>query len=278
MSSIATASGKRWVEAAVEVPGTQEEVWEAIATGPGISAWFVPTEFHTTRKGRPDRVLSHFGPDASMDSVAHITLWEPPSRFVAESADLGPDAPKIITEWRVEPHPGETTRVSVRHTLETDSNAWDAQLTAWEAGWPDFFHILRLYLTYFRGQPCSSFQLVTAAPAPVSRAWDQLTSALGIDAMFIGARHELHPGAPPLAGLVEVAEEGEHPEQVLIRLDTPAPGMAHCFALAMDHTVHVILRFYLYGDQGRKAVMRDEPLWRAWLEQHFPADGLTAEA
>jgi len=25
----------------IEVPGTPEEVWEAIATGPGISSWFV---------------------------------------------------------------------------------------------------------------------------------------------------------------------------------------------------------------------------------------------
>ena len=28
-----------------EVPGTPDEVWQAIATGPGISSWFVPTKF-----------------------------------------------------------------------------------------------------------------------------------------------------------------------------------------------------------------------------------------
>jgi hypothetical protein len=36
-------SGRRWVQVEVEVPGTPEEVWQAIATGPGISSWFVPT-------------------------------------------------------------------------------------------------------------------------------------------------------------------------------------------------------------------------------------------
>ncbi len=35
-------SGMRSVQAEVEVPGTPEEVWQAIATGPGVSAWFVP--------------------------------------------------------------------------------------------------------------------------------------------------------------------------------------------------------------------------------------------
>ena len=38
------SSGRRYVQAEVEVPGTPEQVWQAIATGPGISSWFVPTE------------------------------------------------------------------------------------------------------------------------------------------------------------------------------------------------------------------------------------------
>ena len=36
------ASGSRAVDLAIEVPGTPEEVWEAVASGPGITAWFVP--------------------------------------------------------------------------------------------------------------------------------------------------------------------------------------------------------------------------------------------
>jgi len=32
------ASGRREVQVEVEVPGTPEEVWRAIATGPGISS------------------------------------------------------------------------------------------------------------------------------------------------------------------------------------------------------------------------------------------------
>jgi hypothetical protein len=36
-------SGRRSVQVEVEVPGTPEQVWQAIATGPGVSSWFVPT-------------------------------------------------------------------------------------------------------------------------------------------------------------------------------------------------------------------------------------------
>jgi hypothetical protein len=29
--------------------------------------------------------------------------------------------------------------------------------------------------------------------------------------------------------------------------------------------------FYLYGDRAAGAVARDEPLWRAWMNEHFPS-------
>jgi uncharacterized protein YndB with AHSA1/START domain len=39
------APGRRSVQVEVEVPGTPEEVWQAIATGLGISSWLAPAEF-----------------------------------------------------------------------------------------------------------------------------------------------------------------------------------------------------------------------------------------
>jgi uncharacterized protein YndB with AHSA1/START domain len=54
MSVKKEASGRRSVQVEVEVPGTAEEVWQAIATGPGISSWFVPGEFEE-RDGNPSR-------------------------------------------------------------------------------------------------------------------------------------------------------------------------------------------------------------------------------
>ena len=45
-------SGRRSVQIEVKIPGTPEEVWQAIATGSGISSWFVPTEFEI-KGGKP---------------------------------------------------------------------------------------------------------------------------------------------------------------------------------------------------------------------------------
>jgi uncharacterized protein YndB with AHSA1/START domain len=101
MSVKKEAAGRRSVQVEVEVPGTPEEVWQAIATGPGISSWFVPTRIEERQGGE---VVSNFGP--GMDCPATITAWEAPKRFVAESVMGPPGSPKVATEWSVEARAG----------------------------------------------------------------------------------------------------------------------------------------------------------------------------
>src|SRR6185436_1047836 len=103
MSVKKEASGRRSVQVEVEVPGTPEEVWQAIATGPGVSAWFVPTEV-VERDGKPVAIKANFGP--GMESVASVTAWDPPRRFAAESEGMAPNMPPMATEWSVEARAG----------------------------------------------------------------------------------------------------------------------------------------------------------------------------
>jgi uncharacterized protein YndB with AHSA1/START domain len=269
MSLKKDASGRRSVQVEVEVPGTPEEVWQAIATGAGISSWFVPSEVEEREGGT---AVSHFGPGTSMDSVATITAWDPPHRFASESQDLGPNAPPVATEWIVEARSGGTCVVRVVHSLFASTEDWDNQLEGWEYGWPGFFRILRLYLTHFRGQRCSAMQLGGAAPEPKSEAWATLTGSLGLAGATAGQRVHAPTGAPPLAGLVERVSDPPYPE-LLLRLDDPVPGIAHLFAMDMGGQVYLSIRLFLYGDQASVVVARDEPLWQAWMNEHFPADG-----
>ncbi|MGH9628305.1 MAG: SRPBCC family protein, partial [Bryobacteraceae bacterium] len=210
-------SGRRSVQVEVEVPGMPEQVWEAIATGPGVSSWFVPTEI------RDDgTVVCHMGP--GMDAIATQTAWEPPYRFAAESHDLGPGAPPLATEWIVEARSGDTCIVRVVHSLFASSDDWDDQLESIESGWPAFFRILRLYLTHFRGQRCSTFQVMGVAPEPESKAWNALTGPFSLAGAMAGQRVNTSAGAPPLAGRVEWTNEGKHLGGLLV-IDEPAPGI-----------------------------------------------------
>jgi uncharacterized protein YndB with AHSA1/START domain len=256
-------SGRRWVEVEVEVPGTPEEVWEAIATGPGVTSWFVPTEF------RGDTVVANFGP--GMDSLARITVWDPPRRFVADSSDLGPGAPPVGSEWIVEARSGGTCVVRVVHSLFASSEEWDNQLESFESGWPDFFRILRAYLTHFRGQTGRQIQVMGFAAEPASAAWEALTAALGFAHPTKGQRARTRETAPALAGVVDDVMNEEAGRQMHLRLDQPAPGIAHLFALAMGGQVCLSLRAYLYGEDAAAIVERDQAAWEAWMSNHFPA-------
>ena len=92
MSVKKEVSGRRSIQVEVEVPGTPEEVWQAIATGPGISAWFVPTEIEE-RDGKPVAAKLTFGP--GMESHSVVTVWDPPRVFAREADGWAPGSPPI---------------------------------------------------------------------------------------------------------------------------------------------------------------------------------------
>ncbi len=260
-------SGRRSVQVEVEVPGTPEEVWRAIATGPGIASWFVPTTFETNEDGTPVRSIANFGP--GMDSISTITEWNPPHRFLSESADLGPDAPPVATEFIVEARDGGMCTVRVVHSLFASTNDWDNELEAWEGGWPDFFRILRLYLTHFPGQPSALISLQAMTSLPRAEAWSRLSEALGFAGVVAGEQRRTAAGAPPLRATVERVGDTACPEQLLLRLDEPTPGIAHVFALQIGEQTLLSLRIYFYGEQAEVAA-RDESGWSPWLAELFP--------
>src|SRR5437773_5569393 len=169
-------SGRRSIQVEVEVPGTPEEVWQAIASGPGISSWFVPTEFEE-KDGKPVAVKMNFGP--GMESRAAVTAWDPPRMFAAQGEGWG-GSPPIATEWSVEARAGGVCLVRVVNSLFASTDDWDNQLEGTESGWPGFFRTLRIYLTHFRGQRSAIMQFVAGVAGTEAEAWETLTAALGL--------------------------------------------------------------------------------------------------
>ena len=80
------------MEFEVEVTGTPEQVWDAIATGPGISAWFMPAEV--------DETTIRFKHGADMSSEGTITDADKPHRFRFDEGEWG------ATEFLVEARAG----------------------------------------------------------------------------------------------------------------------------------------------------------------------------
>jgi uncharacterized protein YndB with AHSA1/START domain len=265
MSVKKEASGRRSVQVEVEVPGTPQEVWQAIATGPGISSWFVAAQFEE-RDGKPVALKLDFGP--GMVSTSAVTAWAPPNNWAAQSEGWAPGSPPIANEWSVEARSGGTCIVRIVHSLFASTDDWDHQLEGTESGWPTFFRTLVLYLTHFRGQPCAVMKWLAPAAGTEAQAWDSLTGAMGLKGMRVGQASAAAGGAPALAGVVEYVSL--NPNDALLRVNKPALGIAALGTVNFGGQSMVALNFYLYGEPAAGTVARETPLWDAWFQKHFP--------
>jgi uncharacterized protein YndB with AHSA1/START domain len=269
MSVKREASGRRSVQVEVEVPGTPQDVWQAIATGPGISSWFVPTEFELGG-ATPVAVSMSFGP--GMLSRAAVTAWDPPRMFAAQGEGWG-GSPPIATEWSVQARAGGACLVRVEHSLFASTDDWDHQLESTESGWPGFFRTLRIYLTHFRGQRSALMQFMAPVAGTDAQAWQVLTAALGAQGLAVGQRWTAPVGVPACSGVAEYLSES--PYDALFRIDTPGPGVAALGAFGFGGQSMAALNFYHYGNCAAETAARETPLWQAWMRAQFPEPAAT---
>ena len=265
MSVKQEATGRRSLAVEFEVPGTPDEVWQAIATGPGMSSWFVPAEFEE-RDGQPVTLKLKFGPE--MQPAATITAWDPPRRYAGENEGWN-GSPPIATEWNVEARTGGTCLIRIVHSLFASTDEWDDQLEGANSGWSGFLAILRVYLAHFRGMRSAIMQIALPVSTSDAQTWDALTSGLGVKGVGVGQHWTAPAAVPPLGGVLEYLTED--PYDALLRLDTPGPGIVALGAVTYpDGQGMVAMNLYAYGDQADATVAREAPRWQAWFEQHFP--------
>jgi uncharacterized protein YndB with AHSA1/START domain len=248
----------------IEVPGDPVDVWRAIATGPGISTWFVPAEVEEREGGR---IVTHHGPFGSSEGV--VTAWEPPHRFAYEERDWDPDAPEAppwATELLVEARDGGSCVVRLVSGFFTGGAGWEDQLEGTDEGWRGALRILRLVLTSFPGQPVSPMLVFGSVPdRSADDVGPELLTALGLADARVGDRVELDAGAPATAGTVVDADR----RTVTLHAERPHPGIVELGAFDYGGA-KVAVRGHLFGDGGAAVAEREAPRWTAWLADSVP--------
>lgn len=259
-------SGHRRVEMEFLVPGTPEQVWQAIATGPGMSAWFTPT---TVEERLGGAIRFDFGDvdcsDGEDVSAGMVTAWEPPTRFAYEEYDWSGDAPPVATEVTVTSRSGDRCVVRLVHSLFTEKDDWDDELESFETGWPMFFEVLRVYLTEFAGAPAAVVRAMASHAGGEARAWPTMTEALNIAGANVGDRRESPAQAPRLAGVVKRIHQDANGRDVLMRIDEPGPGVAVIGTCSVGEEARSIVCMFLYGESAAAVAAREAPTWTAWL-------------
>jgi uncharacterized protein YndB with AHSA1/START domain len=182
----------------IEVDATPEDVWEAIATGPGVDAWFMGANQIEPREGGMIRTAMH-----DWTEEARITAWEPPTRLASRTQE-GPDGAFHAFEYIVEGRDKGSTVVRWVHSGFLGDN-WEAEYEGLSEGDPMYFDKLRVYLTHFRGRTATPVSALGPVVPDRDRAWEALRSGLGLSGpVQVGDRVRLTPEElPPLDGEVD---------------------------------------------------------------------------
>lgn len=244
----------------LEVVGTPEQVWQAIATAEGISSWMTPTDLDARLGGA---VTFHMGPEAS--SEGHVTAYEPARRleYAEDWATLmghpGADVTPLVTEFLVEARSGGTCVVRVVTSAFGTGADWEHEFFAeMEIGWTPMLDNLRLYLAHFPGQHATSLTLSSEfSGVPAVAALAAVRDALGVSEEI---------GAPVSARGVDGRLERSIERHFLLRLEHPIPGLLSFAAWDDEEASAVLVTGYLFSDDAPAYVEREQPAWQAWLD------------
>lgn len=253
-------TGKRWVEMEFLTPGTPEQVWEAMATGPGNAAWFTRGEIEGRVGGE---FKLEFAP--GMSTSGEVTFWEPPRRFGYVEHGWAQGAPPVATEITITGRAGDKCVVRMVHSLFASTDDWDDQLEGFESGWPGFFAVLRTYLAHFAGQKADVVGAMAPTGSDLVTSWSRLLNEIGYSGANVGERREGTGEPEALSGIVEMIHQEPDKRGILVRLDGPSPGIALIGAFEKAGFVTASVTRYIYGENARDAAASLGPRWREWL-------------
>jgi uncharacterized protein YndB with AHSA1/START domain len=234
------------IELKTTLPASPEEVWEAIATGPGLDSWFMGRNELDPREGGA----------AVMDIGGHreqavITAYEPGKRLATRTA-TGEDGRFMAFEYLVEGRDGGSTVLRVVHSGLLGDD-WQDEYDALRRGWPFHLNTLREYLAHFQGR--TAVPVFAAAPSggrtePEVRA--ALADALALPLpVAVGAPvHAVPAGLPPLDGEVVWADDE--------RFEVRSADAIHTF----HHGGGMVLMFHHLFGPAPEGI---DVSWQQWL-------------
>src|SRR5215472_723714 len=163
-----------------EVPASPDEVWAAIASGPGIDSWFMGrSEVQPGPDGTVRTVFGEYAPELG------VTAWDPDRRFAYRSGEA-PDGRFIAYEFLIEGRAGGSTVLRTVTSGFLPGDDWADEFEAMTLGGELYFRTLVEYLTHFAGR----FAVPVTAFGPPGTSWEQdralLCQALGVPAGATG--------------------------------------------------------------------------------------------
>jgi uncharacterized protein YndB with AHSA1/START domain len=180
------------------VSASVDEVWAAIATGPGIDSWFMGRT--QVDPGPAGSVTTDVG---GFEMTGTVTAWNPPNHFAYRSD--GPGERFIAFEYLIEGRDQGSTVLRLIASGFLPDDDWEAEFEAMTAGGEMYFRTLVAYLDHFAGRFATPMHATGPAVADWPTAWAALRAGLGLgDQPAVGDPVRVTvPGVPRVEGLVD---------------------------------------------------------------------------
>jgi uncharacterized protein YndB with AHSA1/START domain len=233
----------------ITLDATPEQVWNAIATGPGVDSWFMGRNEIEQRQG--GKATMDFG-EGQMAST--ITAFEPLKRFATRS-DPGPDGGFMAFEYLIEGRDQGTTVLKFVHSGFLGQDDWETEYDALKVGDRMYLDKLAIYVKHFAPRT-ATYSLMRVGPQVPdgARLWQEFTAAVGGDAT---------PGATATIfgqkGVVEFSRQ--RPAFVGARTDD---GL-YVFMQGLYDTV--VAEHHHYADDDSQK--QTESTLQSWLDRSF---------
>ncbi|QWF80528.1 SRPBCC family protein [Amycolatopsis sp. CA-230715] len=238
----------------ITLDATPEQVWAAIATGPGVDSWFMGRTEIEPREGGTNTL--DMADAMGFVQKSTITAWEPGNRLAFREG--GQDGTFSAFEYLLEGRDGGSTVLRFVHSGIL-SDDWDEEYyDSMKAGDLMYLRQLAAYLKHFPGRHATrNLFLVGPAVSDTERVWSRFADALSVTGEIgRGARVRLNvPGLPATDGVVEFL------------------GLPYFAGVRTRHGIILLVKgyrnvlvvgYHSFSDDEDECEI--ETAWRSWLE------------
>jgi uncharacterized protein YndB with AHSA1/START domain len=245
-----------------EVPASPDDVWAAIATGPGIDSWFMGrSDVQPGAGGVVRTVFGEYAPELA------VTSWDP-ARWFAYASGEAPGGRFIAYEFLIEGRAGGSTVLRTVTSGFLPGDDWADEFEAMTLGGEMYFRTLVEYLTCFTGR----FATPVTAFGPPGADWGR---ALTLLSRGLGLAGSAHPG-----DRVRFAVDGSGPTEGIVyfanahTIGIRAPDALYRFLRGFGKPV--IAAHHLFApdaDPGQAT-----RAWESWLARTLSPDSRSQSA
>ncbi|MEV7549410.1 SRPBCC domain-containing protein [Amycolatopsis sp. NPDC089917] len=236
----------------VEVDATPEQVWDAIATGPGITSWFMGR--NEVDGGVGGTVKTAFG---GYEPTSAITSWDPLERLVY-GTEPAPDGRFVAYEFLIEGRSGGSTVLRTVTSGFLPGDDWEDEFEAMTAGGELFFRTLVEYLNRFAGRKAAPVTVF----GPMIEDWDRAWLALGRELGLAGRPETGDRVRLSTSGVSTVDGEVYFANAHTVGIRTPDALLR----FVRGFVGPMVAMHHLFGDVD---AAKQDALWADWLGRVF---------